>query len=54
MKVKITSAPVSFWYVNKIGQTVEVKDELRFGDFQVADDSELRLISADDCEIVEE
>lgn len=52
MKVKITNAPVSFWYADKTGEFFEVEEHKIFDSWCVI--GEQRNICEEDCEIVVE
>lgn len=50
MKVRITNAPISFWYADKLGQEFEVEDWQMHGDYRVR--GEQLNIGVEDCEVV--
>lgn len=54
MKVKITNAPVSFWYADKLGEAFEVEErEIVKGYFTLGVvGTENQCIFHEDCEVV--
>lgn len=55
LKVKITNAPVSFWYADKLEETFEVEEhEIVKGSFTLrVVGSENQCIFHEDCEILD-